>query len=102
MKKFLIVSFIFMMLSILSASVLSLWDKILQIEISKIDRAMRIQREDLQNLKAQWNYLSSKTSINFLVKKHLPQMRNLDLQLDTKLDRLSALPNKPSDDKNQN
>ncbi|MFL1781359.1 hypothetical protein ABSA28_01082 [Candidatus Hepatincolaceae symbiont of Richtersius coronifer] len=75
LKKILFIIISLMAILIIFAVSLSLREKFLEMRINKLNRAIRLSYDELQNLKAEWNYLNNKEYLKSLVDTHIPDLK---------------------------
>ncbi|XWO13850.1 hypothetical protein HPDP_00553 [Candidatus Hepatincola sp. Pdp] len=75
MRVFIQFSILFMIVCILTATILSLQEKFLETKVEKLNKEIAKNRDKLQSLKAEWNYLNNKDYLKMLTAKYLPDLK---------------------------
>ncbi len=74
MQKTLVVAVFIMVFLVFISTVLSLKQKFMEIRLSKLNKEIFHNYEQLQKLKAQWNYLNNKEYLEKLIDMYLPDL----------------------------
>ncbi len=93
MAKFIKIAFVFMVFIIITTAVLSLYKNYLTININHLNKEIALQYNELQNVKAQWNYLNNKGYLQDLIKKYAPNLVEYKLTYSNETNKLNSIKN---------
>jgi hypothetical protein len=93
MYKFIKIAVIFMVLLIITTAALSLYKNYLTININHLNKEIALQYNELQNVKAQWNYLNNKNYLQNLIKKYAPNLVEYKLTHSNNSNKIDSIKN---------